>query len=57
MKGYYKLGESAWMRDSEGNLYTGEQLLVALLMKAKGKKRGSEEEVLVQKLMQDINLD
>lgn len=57
MNGHYKIGESAWMRDAENNLYTGEQLLVALLMRAKGKKRGSEEELLVQKLMQDINLD
>lgn len=57
MKGFYKIGESAWMRDTKGNIYSGEALLVALLMRAKGKRRGTEEEVLVQKLMHDINLD
>lgn len=52
-----KIIDSAWMRDKSNSVYTGEQLLVALLMRAKGKRRGSEEETLVHKLMHDINLD
>lgn len=45
------------MRDDNGNIYTGEPLLLAVLMKTRGKKRGAEEEQIVSRLMKDINLD
>ncbi|ASR77932.1 hypothetical protein FDI38_gp099 [Streptomyces phage Peebs] len=45
------------MRDRSGNVHTGEALLLALLLHAKGKtKRGQEEMTEVGKIMRDRNL-
>ncbi|QBP30954.1 hypothetical protein KNU49_gp100 [Streptomyces phage EGole] len=49
--------DRAYMRDRSGNVHTGEALLLALLLHAKGKtKRGQEEMTEVGKIMKDRNL-
>ncbi|XAO35025.1 hypothetical protein SEA_LEO04_211 [Streptomyces phage Leo04] len=49
--------DRAYMRDRSGNVHTGEALLLALLLHAKGKtKRGQEEMTEVGKIMRDRNL-
>lgn len=45
----------AWQRDRYGNINTGEALLLACLLHAKG-KRNSKDLEDVQKLMHDRNL-
>lgn len=44
----------AWMRDGDG-LITGEALLIACLMHAKGASRQGEDFKDVQRIMKDIN--
>ncbi len=45
------------MRDRSGNVHTGEALLLAMLLHAKGKtKRGQAEMAEVGKIMKDRNL-
>lgn len=45
------------MRDRSGNVHTGEALLLAMLLHAKGKtKRGQSEMTDVAKIMKDRNL-
>ncbi|AXH67362.1 hypothetical protein SEA_WOFFORD_225 [Streptomyces phage Wofford] len=47
----------AYMYDKSGNVHTGEALLLALLLHAKGKtKRGVKELQEVSKIMKDPNL-
>ncbi|WDS51964.1 hypothetical protein SEA_PEPPERWOOD_210 [Streptomyces phage Pepperwood] len=49
--------DRAYMRDRSGNVHTGEALLLALLLHAKGKtKRGQDELLEVGKIMKDRNL-
>ena len=49
--------DRAWMRDHTQNdiIYTGEALLLVLLMRSKG--RGEEDNKFVRKLMKDQNVD
>jgi len=51
-----KIGSSALLRDKHGNEYSEEAMLLALLLKAKGKQRGSEEEEDIRKLLNDPNI-
>lgn len=52
-----RLMDRAYMYDKSGNVHTGEALLLALLLHAKGKtKRGQEELTDVAKIMKDRNL-
>ena len=49
--------DRAYMYDKSGNVHTGEALLLALLLHAKGKtKRGQSEMADVGKIMKDRNL-
>lgn len=49
--------DKAYMYDKSGNVHTGEALLIALLLVAKGKtSRGQQEMLQVGKLMKDRNL-
>lgn len=57
MRKYNKLFEVAHMRDEHGNLYSGEPLLIAVLMKTRAKSRAGEQEAVVHRIMRDINLD
>lgn len=52
-----RLMDKAYMYDKSGNVHTGEALMLALLLHAKGKtNRGQEEMLQVGKLMKDRNL-
>jgi hypothetical protein len=52
-----RLMDRAYMYDKSGNVHTGEALLLALLLHAKGKtNRGQEELTQVGKIMKDRNL-
>jgi hypothetical protein len=52
-----KLIDKAYMRDNSGNLHTGEALLLAMLLHAKGKsKRGQRELEEVARMMNSRNL-
>ena len=47
-----RLVDRAWMRDKHGNIYVGEALALALLLRAKGTSgRGSREEEYVANLL------
>ena len=49
--------DRAYMYDKSGNVHTGEALLLALLLHAKGRtKRGQDEMTDVSKIMKDRNL-
>jgi hypothetical protein len=49
--------DRAYMYDKSGNRHTGEALLVALLLRAKGKtKRGEQELKEISVIMRDPNL-
>lgn len=49
--------DKAYMYDKSGNVHTGEALLLAMLLHAKGKtSRGQEEMLQVGRLMKDRNL-
>lgn len=46
----------AWLRDSSGNIHTGEALVLALLLHTKGKsRRGHEELEHIGKMLNDPN--
>ncbi|WNM73770.1 hypothetical protein SEA_SOLLERTIA_223 [Streptomyces phage Sollertia] len=52
-----RIMDRAYMYDKSGNVHTGEALLLALLLHAKGKtKRGEKELLEVSKIMRDPNL-
>lgn len=51
-----KIGSAALLRDKHGNEYSEEAMLLALLLKAKGKQRGSDEEEDIRKLLNDPNI-
>jgi hypothetical protein len=51
---FYRIASRAWMRDNAGNIYSGEQLMLALLLHAKG-KRSKEQEEFVGRLLDDPN--
>lgn len=52
-----RLMDKAYMYDKSGNVHTGEALLLAVLLHAKGKtSRGQEEMLQVGRLMKDRNL-
>jgi hypothetical protein len=52
-----RMMDRAYMRDRSGNIHTGEALLLAMLLHAKGKtKRGQHEMTDVSKIMKDRNL-
>lgn len=52
-----RIMDRAWMRSGK-TVYTGEALVLALLLHAKGKtKRGREEMEQVAKMMRDPNLN
>lgn len=49
--------DRAYMYDKSGNRHTGEALMLALLLHAKGKTKRAENELLeVSKIMRDPNL-
>jgi hypothetical protein len=49
--------DRAWMRDNHGNIHTGEALLLALLLHAKGTtKRDPREVEEIAKLLDDPNV-
>ena len=45
----------AWMRD-EDKVYTGQALLLAMLVHSQGESRDSADGELVRKIMKDANL-
>jgi hypothetical protein len=45
----------AYLTDKDGNVHTGEALLLACLLHAKGASRKSKDMEDVQKIMKDIN--
>ncbi|AIW02669.1 hypothetical protein SEA_EVY_201 [Streptomyces phage Evy] len=52
-----RLMDRAYMRDRSGNVHTGEALLLALLLHAKGRTKRSQDELTdVSKIMKDRNL-
>jgi len=51
-----RIMDNAYLRDGE-SIHTGEALLLACLLHAKGKSRKSGDFVDVQKIMRDKNLD
>jgi hypothetical protein len=51
----YRIATNAFMRDRHGNEYTGEQLLLALLLHAKGTGRSLDNEREVGRLLDDPN--
>lgn len=52
-----RMMDRAYMYDKSGNVHTGEALLLALLLHAKGRtQRGQEELTDVAKIMKDRNL-
>lgn len=54
-----RIMDRAWMRDHSTNdiVYTGEALLLVLLMRSKGAGRGTDDDKFVRKLMKDQNTD
>lgn len=53
---FYRVASRASLRDKFGNEYTGEQLMLALLLHCTGKDRSVENEREVGKLLDDPNL-
>lgn len=52
-----RIMDRAYMYDKSGNVHTGDALMLALLLVAKGKtSRGQQEMLHVGKLMKDRNL-
>lgn len=51
---FYRISSRAFMRDHAGNEYTGEQLMLALLLHAKG-KRTKDQTDFVAGLLNDPN--
>ena len=52
---FYRVASRAYMRDKAGNEYSGEQLMLALLLHAKGSSRNMEDEQYVGRLLDDPN--
>lgn len=52
----WKINQVAYIRDG-GYLHTGEAVILACLLHAKGKGRESSDMTAVQRIMKDINLD
>ena len=52
---FYRVATRAFMRDNYGNEYTGEQLMLALLLHAKGTARSLDNEREVGRLLGDPN--
>jgi len=52
---FYRVAGRAYMRDRFGNEYSGEQLMLALLLHAKGKSRTLDNEHEVGRLLDDPN--
>lgn len=52
---FYRVATRAYMYDNKGNLYTGEQLMLALLLHAKGTSRTMDAEQYVGRLLDDPN--
>lgn len=52
---FYRVATRAYMYDKAGNLYTGEQLMLALLLHAKGGQRTLDAEREVGALLDDPN--
>lgn len=52
---FYRISTRAYLRDRFGNEYTGEQLMLALLLHAKGQGRSLDNEKEVGKLLDDPN--
>lgn len=52
----YRIAKNAFMRDKSGNEYTGEQLLLALLLHCKG-SRTIDAEREVAALLDDPNIN
>lgn len=52
---FYRVSTRAFMRDEHGNEYTGEQLMLALLLHAKGNRRTIDGEKEVGALLDDPN--
>jgi hypothetical protein len=52
---FYRVSTRAFMRDSKNNEYTGEQLMLALLLHAKGTSRTIDGEKEVGALLDDPN--
>lgn len=47
----------AYSRDRDGNIHTGEALLLACLLKTHGRGRGQSKDMVdVRKIMRDINM-
>jgi hypothetical protein len=45
------IGARAFLRDKNGNVYEGDQLFLALMMKTKMKSRSKKEEELIGNLL------
>lgn len=52
---FYRVAGRAYMRDKHGNEYSGEQLMLALLLHAKGSSRTLDNEHEVGRLLDDPN--
>ena len=52
---FYRIATRAYMYDKAGNLYTGEQLMLALLLHSKGGSRNMDDEKYVGRLLDDPN--
>jgi len=52
---FYRIASRAFMRDHYGNEYTGEQLMLALLLHARGTDRSLDNEREVGRLLDDPN--
>ena len=52
---FYRVANRAYMYDSSGNLYQGEQLMLALLLHSKGDSRTMDSEQYVGRLLDDPN--
>lgn len=53
----YRLGTNAFARDKHDNVYTGETLMLALLLHTKKNKRSKKNEEEIAKLLDDPNID
>lgn len=52
---FYRVASRAFTRDKHGNEYTGEQLMLALLLHASGTTRSLDNEREVGRLLDDPN--
>lgn len=54
---FYRVATNAFMRDKHGNEYSGDQLMLALLLHTKGGDRSLDNEREVGRLLDDPNQD